>query len=290
MNVNNTEKSRASLLALDAIAHPTTTLRRALTMARRLGTELHVVRVVPDVARVNVLFPQRNLADTFVALESLQRSVRSTRSWLIDVSGDETLADRLAVVRGDFIERVAGRSYSLAARTIFLSPRMPRLGALTVDLATASAVPVTVLRKSGEDEILAATSLSDSGYPVLTRAARVGDTMRVPMVALHHVDAGSPIFFEPVAHSTDEVGIPAMLSTAEQELHEVVSRFSTTGEPVVTRGSDAGRAILEQARARRTNLLVVGSRRLSFMDRLLGGTVATDVVEKATRSVMVEPL
>ncbi|HEX5658601.1 MAG TPA: universal stress protein, partial [Polyangiales bacterium] len=59
---------------------------------------------------------------------------------------------------------------------------------------------------------------------------------------------------------------------------------------VVSEDNDAARAILQEARARNADLVVVGLRRRSWLDRLLSPSVASAVVRGARRSVLVTPL
>jgi nucleotide-binding universal stress UspA family protein len=67
-------------------------------------------------------------------------------------------------------------------------------------------------------------------------------------------------------------------------------QFALEAEIVIANERDAVDAILEHARRRNADLIVVGTRSHSWLSRNLLGSVSTELVDRAIRSVLITPL
>ncbi|MBK8214770.1 MAG: universal stress protein [Myxococcales bacterium] len=284
-------EAQRTLLAFRGDELPSAALRRAVQTSAALGHELHVLRVLPSLVRHNVLFPQRNVSDAFQALELSEKAVRSTRSWLLDALGDDGTAERLVVRTGGFEEATIAYAREIRASLVVVPAGGRRVGRSASTIACAIGKPVLVPKARGkEDTIVAATSLAEEGYPVLRRAARLGRSLGGRMVAVHNVVPFVSI--ADIASPFSQMGdtIASVLELRTRRLRGAARRMAATSSSVITVGLDSCRAILDEARTRDADIVVVGARPRSWVDRVLSSDLAADVVDKARRTVVVEPL
>ena len=161
-------------------------------------------------------------------------------------------------------------------------------GASSKSLAAAAAVPVLVAREATHDEtILAATDLESDGYPVLRLAAQLGQQLDAPVVALHNVN---PVSCVGVAWPMIVLPAVPAVEARSARLSQVWANLSFGASAVIRDEFNPVDAILWEARKRDADLLVVGTRRRGWFDRLVTGSVAAQVVNRAKRSVLVTPL
>lgn len=293
------------VFALLAADRPTPSLQRALALARSLEGELHVLSVLPGPSRLQALFSRSDARRAARTVQRTLRAKRLTRSWLRGTLGSDDMLERLCVAHGEFVEQAAAHAASLDAKMIILSPRLQRLGRTATSLARATQRPVLVAREhQGSRAILAATDLRTSGNPVLWKAAELGQRLRAKVVALHNVDAtgaaGAAVLL-PGALATGAMTIgaaawanvhqPAAARSARlAQLTAATAQLPLEAEAMVVGEADATRAILTQAGARDPDCVVVGARRHSWLEEWALGSVASDVVERAQRSVLVVPI
>lgn len=279
-----------TLLVLRDEGFPDAALHRAAQMAAALGHELHVLRVLRDTTRFNPLFPQRNVDVALEALDRSEKSVRRTRSWLFEELCDEDLLERLVVRAGSYEALTIEHAKALGASLVVLPTWPRRMGRLAATVACAIGKPVVVARPRGrEDSIVAATSLAEEGYPVLRRAASLGRRLGSRLVAVHNV---VPLFsatsiLTPFANTES---IASVLELRTRRLRSAARRLSESSNTVLTIGLDSCNAILAEAKARKADMVVVGARPRSWVDRVISSDVAADVVDTAKRTVVVEPL
>jgi nucleotide-binding universal stress UspA family protein len=174
---------------------------------------------------------------------------------------------------------------------IIVAPRATRLGRTATSIASLTGVPVLVARKATrEATILAATDLENPGYPVLSKAARLGLRLGAPVVAIHNVhsmpvvvgfEVAYPVIVEPGTHAC---------RTRSERLRRAAQRLPLQAEAVVRSEASVVEAILGEARSRSADIVVVGTRLRNWFDRLVNGSIAARVVSRAKRSVLVMPL
>lgn len=279
-----------TLLALREDGFPDEALRRAAQTAAALGHELHVLRVLRDTTRFNPLFPQRNVGAALEALDRSEKAMRQTRSWLFEELHDEELLERLVVRAGSYEDVTIEHAKALGASLVVLPSWPRRMGRLAATVACAVGKPVIVAKPRGrEDSIVAATSLAEDGYPVLRRAASLGRRLGSSLVAVHNV---VPLFsattiLTPFAGTES---IASVLELRTRRLRSAARRLSASANTVLTIGLDSSKAILAEAKARKADMVVVGARPRSWVDRVISSDVAADVVDTAKRTVVVEPL
>jgi len=278
------------LLTLGERGDDETALRRALVLCRALDAELHTLRVLAAEARITPWLQQAGAIGTLRAIEHSVAVNRSTRAWL-ESYGDTELADRFRLVHGELIAQVERRAHEIDAELLVVAPRAGRLGAFVTSLATATRIPVLVAREAtGEDTVVAATSLALRGYPVLRRAAELCRRLSAPLVAVHNVKLA-------VAIVGNEAGcaatVPSSSSTRDAyacHLAQASIDLEVEATPVIRNEIDPVDAILGEAREREADIVVVGAQRRGWLARLFGIDVAVQVVNRARRSVLVTPV
>jgi nucleotide-binding universal stress UspA family protein len=136
---------------------------------------------------------------------------------------------------------------------------------------------------------LAATDLGDARYPVLFEAAEMARQLGRPMVALHNL---APRSVRRLRVPRPRIELPggAVSGLRRQQLSNATRLLAPDAEMVIANELDPVDAILEQARTRNVDLIVVGTRAHSWFSRTLIGSVSTELVDRAIRSVLVTPL
>ncbi|HTV26092.1 MAG TPA: universal stress protein [Polyangiaceae bacterium] len=289
------------VLALHGADRPTPSLRRALAIARSLEGELHLLRVLPGLTRLQALFSPNDVLNAARSVQRTLRANRVTRSWLRVSVGSDDAVERLSISHGDFVQQVAVYAASVDAHMIIIAPLQRRLGRTATILARAAQKPVFVAREqAGTPAILAATDLRTIGHPVLWKAAELGQRLHSKLVTLHNVDAVGVSAPAPAVLEAGAMAFGAAAWSAVQgsslrdarleQLTAATARLPLEARAMVLSEADTARAILAQASTLDSDCVVVGSRRQSWLEGLACGSVAADVVDGAQRSVLIVPL
>jgi len=281
---------RPLLFALADGGLPTASLLRALTLARALEVQLHVLRVVLGRWPISPTSPQVDLLTITRSTEYVVQSDRSLREWLKAFSPSGWSLEDVCTRSGDFVRHVAAHAREIDASLIMVSPGESRAGQASAKLACAAQLPVLVARQATfQESIVAATDLREPTYPVLRTAAALSRRLDAPVIALHNMS--------PVALSAPEqIACPATLDTlqsrdrAREHLEHALSRLSEQSTAVVADEVDLVAAILREAQARNVGLITVGTRPRSWFERLLSSSVAARVIDGTERSVLVVPI
>lgn len=276
------------LLVTSARTRPVVALRRALALSRVLDAELHVLALLPEHA--NPFLPSM-LDELPRSLANARALRRDTLDWFAEVAGEPLAESRLRIRFGDLVAQAAPHAAKLAATLIVLAPHKRRAGSQVIALADSSRIPVLVARKlASRETIVAATDLADGEYPVLRKAAELCRRLQTPLVAMHNVNPMTvtpssempwPIASAPCSQAVDSKR--ALLELASE-------RLPVSAEPVLGMDVNPADAILHEAQARDADMIVVGTRPSSWLDRVVMGSVAQQVVNRARRSVLVMPL
>jgi nucleotide-binding universal stress UspA family protein len=169
----------------------------------------------------------------------------------------------------------------------------PLLGSVPDRVVRLAHVPVLVARSSREDgPVLAATDFSDPAIPAISAAAAEARRRGVRMILFHSLER--PISgVDPVPVDLDGPwtgmhtrSILERRQSALERLQAIRSRLDLEGEILVAEGS-ASDAILRAADGSRASLIVVGSKGKTGWRRVLLGSVAESVVQRARCSVLV---
>jgi nucleotide-binding universal stress UspA family protein len=217
---------------------------------------------------------------------------RATRAWLRDCCVEIDAVEQVAVVEGPFEGETAAYAAGVGARWIVLAPRSGTTGRSVTQLAHSCQVPVLVARASGKPEtIVAATDLRAPGHPVLKAAAEIGSCLKARVIALHNINplllsVGTGAGWPPIAL------LPADPSRAERSarLARAAQRLGVAASAVVRDEPSVVDAILDEAKRQNADMVAVGTRERGGLSPLLLEGVSAQIVERATRSVLVTPI
>jgi len=267
------------LFAFEKPRFPTVSLRRTLALAKRLDGDLYILRLVSAISRVGSRDTNPSAQD-----------VTATREWVSETLGERFSEPRLEVRTGAFVEQTASHALQLGAALIAMPPGVGGLGTTVTQLAELSRVPVFVARATrSHGPIIAATDLEDGEYPVLRRATELAAQLDVSVVAVHNLThiklmTGPSATWTMTAPPNSE-----LRELYRQKLVRASKRLHAHAATVVAIEDSPVDAILREARSRNADVVVVGTHR-SWFARVIGASVAAQVVNQARRSVLVTPL
>jgi nucleotide-binding universal stress UspA family protein len=258
---------------------PAKALLRAHQLGRALGAELYVHVVIPP-------------REPFAPIVGMEAARAILADWVKAVLGED-LSARLTLSTGRFVPDVAEVARALSARWIVTASQRKSLGSVAAKLARRAGVPVFVARENvGRAEtIVAATDLSTERLPVLHEAARLGDELHRPVVAVHNVSpiltmlSGNSAWGIEVARVKAETARRArLLAQASQWLR------LEAGAAVVGHAFSPVDTILREAARRAAHIVVVGTHVRTWPRHWLSAGVAARVVNRARCSVLVTPI
>lgn len=287
---NSPTTPRRLLLALPAEGLPTQSLRRAWALSRLRDAELHVLRVSPTPASSFPMFPHFNGLRALETIAHQLELLEATRAWLAQIGGEGCQLAALETREGDFVTQVADHARELGAELIVLAPVEGPFGAQVTALARAAAVPVLVVRAAAGEVIVAASDLTDGEYPVLRAATALGAALSADVVAVHNVAPAPVTIGHELAWVMAAEAADALSADRLAQLERASAQLGGQVEAVVTRAVTDSEAVLEIARRRDADLVVVGTREQSPLTSLFRPEVAAQVIERSARSVLVLPL
>ena len=121
--------------------------------------------------------------------------------------------------------------------------------------------------------------MRDPRYPLLNRAALLGQRFDRAVIAVHNV-----------APDSSEARSGPLSFVRRQRLTHATAHMAGEMETVVSSEVHSVDAILGEARARNAGVILVGTRPHSWLRRLFADSVPPQVVDQAHRSVLVTPL
>lgn len=263
------------MLVLDLRAPSITAVERAVALARGCDGHVDVVAVVRDGWRVGEHRPWL-LARFALAVDC----IASGRVQSVDV--------RIGAFQPIAISMGHKRRPDLV-----VFGAMPDSGPVAVAIAEALGVQVLVAREhQPEGRILASTDLASVDYPVLRTASSLGQVLTEPVTYFHNVTPSTPPSVDPVFSPWVPVDAPVrtdeVVATAQARLGHLAR--ASGAEAVVHRSPATADAIIEVARARCADLVVMGHRRRSWLTRRFRGRVVENVATHCKRSVLVVPI
>jgi nucleotide-binding universal stress UspA family protein len=278
------------VLALRAAERPSANLERALSIARALDARLHVLCILPGIARLRALFTSECVAAARTVERTLEAH-RSTRDWLRDFAAAGEVVEHVAIVHGRFVEQAAAYAATVDSKLIIVPPRGRRYTRLVTSLAGAARVPVLVAHgHRGNPAIVAATDLQSQGYPVLREAAEFGQRFAARVVAVHNVEPVMPSVAS-TAWTLHQPPLRAARAARSEQLAQAAERLPVDARAVVLDEFSSAGAILAEVAARDADYVVVGTRRRkTWLDEFASGHVANEVIARAPCSVIVLPL
>lgn len=272
------------LLALDQRDGGQVCLKRAVEMTFALRAELRVIRVLPKRSRVRAWWGRGP-----DAREEVRGALKATRLWLARSLGEEPPVGKVVVRCGRFVEAVSEHVRFGQPELVVLPPFIRRVGTVATMLARRTGAKVLVAHDPGHRKaILAATDLSNPRFPVLEEAARLGLALEAPVTALHNVDPLGAFQRYGVDRGVARAQLSRILGPTR--LLDGVQLLPDDSSAVMRAEIDPVAAILDEARRRDVDLLVVGVHDRRPFERWLHGSVAARVIQRSDRSVLVMPM
>lgn len=264
------------LFVTAGVPHPRDLLVRLVKLTEVFDAELHVLSVVATAHRMEGLVRSRHYVYDGASLEHYLDECRRLQAWCQDL----VPAERWQVRVGDLLEEAAIHAHALQPDLLVSVPEGHGFGPSVTALARATGVPMLLSRATIAQgrPVLAATDLLGPKYPVLDLAAELGGRLLARVVAVH--DAARRRKVDSTRPSPDR----------RAQLFRVASERAGDIEAVVAREGDPVRAIMYRARAEDAGLILVGTRRHSWLHRLRTESVSARVVHEARRSVLVVPI
>lgn len=266
--------------------------------ARRHGSALVFVHVVPETSRSHVLFPQftqrtvdrlpslMGLAADAVAgrVERLTSQPRSSMEIRVDVGSPAAVIVSLAEELGaDLI--VLGSSSR--------PETVGHLGSVALRVVRHAHCQVLVVRDSPQaGPVLAASDLSDPSFPAIVAGAALAKGLGDELTVIHVAELPVPV---PVAPEALSLGMGFAMTGAEYHMlrdaarHSLSSALTTLGlkaRSLVHEGVPAV-AVTLAARQLGARLLVIGTEGRTGLRRMLLGSTAERILADAPCSVFV---
>lgn len=271
-------------------------LRQAIALAVATQAELAVCHVLPD-PQLHSLFPAEHERDIEALSELEARMTSALREQVERLSSGAPIPPTLFVERGSAYSELVNRAEKWRADLIMVGNNgrgeLKHLFFESVAQKVARYAPCSALiaRKDVEGVILVATDLSDPAQLALSTGAREASRRKRPLVVVHVSDTlsrrtapamallGANPTAEPpeVAHQRDELA-RQIIETSLKGLGAEADIRLVSGDP--------SEEILRLAVALPAELLVLGTRGRSNVMRIMLGSVATHMVERAPCSVL----
>ncbi len=284
------------LLALRAGEFPAGSLMHAMDLCQTLNADLHVVRVLPYASMASQALRPLAYDDAARAVDEMRGERAAVMRWLEEVTGRPEAPERVEVCRGDFVSSVLEQLEQIEPALLVIAPRSERFHSSAEQLADRGGVPILVARWSARrgTTIVAATDLRESDFPVVRSAAELATALTASVVPLHNVSPLSAIVSrilrQPNALRDPKAVLRERDNQQRQGLARAREQLALEHRGVVSREDAAMDAILQEATQRRADVVVVGLRARSWLERSFGTSVAAQVVKHAQGSVLVTPL
>ncbi|MEP7125696.1 MAG: universal stress protein [Byssovorax sp.] len=269
-------------------------LQRADVVARALGADLHILHVLPARPWLQELFSPRPANDDFEDPETSD----ATQRWCESMLAHALPSVRIHLRRGELSQCIRDLADELNAAIIVVgAPRSHRgkryADRFSTHLVRQTRRSVLVARPpTSSNAIVAATDFSDQRFPALESARRLGAELHAPVTFIHTVVPMKP--FQSSAPGASAIALDRLLGLAlERRLDDMESLGAGPDRAVsavVVAHDDVTQAILDVARARDADLVVVGAHLEWRISRLSFGGTADSVVASARRSVLMVPL
>jgi nucleotide-binding universal stress UspA family protein len=279
------------LLATDGSDHTRRAAEYVRTLSDRFDAEVHVLAVA-DVGSVSVAFDTGG-----VEQEVIERLKRQSEEWAAE-TGEFVDAAETAVVSGkpreEILDYASGHGVDLLAMGTHGRTGIRRyvIGSVTEHVLRRAEAPVLTARADEEanggdiSRVLVPTDGSDAAGAAVDHAVAVADACGAAVRVLSVVDTRALAAQSELAPS--DVVIESLEERSEHAISEVAERCEAAGlsvETAVARGPPS-QAICEDAEESGADLVVMGTRGRSGLDRVLLGSVTERTVRHAPVPVM----
>ena len=279
------------LLATDGSDHTRRAAEYVRTLADRFDAEVHVLAVA-DIGSVSVAFDTGG-----VEQEVIERLQRQCEEWAAEtgafVDAAET-AVRSGKPRKEILDYAADHGADLLAMGTHGRTGIRRyvIGSVTEHVLRRAPAPVLTARadeKTNDGEVtrvLVPTDGSDAASTAVDHAVAVAEACGAALRVLSVVDTRALAAQSELAPS--ETVLESLEERSEHAVNEVAERCEEAGasvETAIARGPPS-QAICEDAAESNADLVVMGTRGRSGLDRVLLGSVTERTIRHAPVPVM----
>ncbi|HQL48802.1 MAG: Universal stress protein [Acidobacteria bacterium ADurb.Bin340] len=287
------ESNAAVWVASDFSSASDEAVRQADAWATRIGRPLVACHVLPELLRVNPLFPERAQAQQ-ESLDALREHVLAKlERQMLTVTRRQPGEFQTVVEVGQAPSALVRLAEREAMHLLVIGAEAGHgLGSTARRVMHYAPVSVLVARPVAHPgHVLAATDLSDPAVPAVEAGVLEARVRGARLTVLHCLEMPVP----PLVDTA--MGFPAWASYTERELQGWRESGRQRLEAMVAGHAgvmdlrcelgEASQVILETAVAERSELVVVGSHGHSGIRRVLLGSVAERVVEEVQAPVLV---
>lgn len=283
--------------ATDLSAPADEALKQAHERAKSEEATLVVCHIVPNLTRVNMLFPHRTLEQTNAQVELHRQALQAVIDRTCKVTGRVASEFKPVGDDGTPYAGIVEHAERMSADLIVVGDRGATglrrmlLGSVADKVIRYAHAPVLVARAGARSgKVLVATDLSDPSLPAVAAAAHELRRTGAGVTALHCIDP-VPIIAGPEYGVAWSPGVtPSFIKEtrerAREKLAEAFQRFELAGDQRVVEGAPAA-TILSTAEELGVDLIILGTRGKTGLRRVLLGSVAEAVVRHAPCSVLV---
>jgi nucleotide-binding universal stress UspA family protein len=290
---------RKVLVALDFSEPSEHALAEGHAIALAAGAKLLVCHSVPNVTRVNALFPERNWAEALAVPKLMEAAGDLADRRITELTGRAQNDVTLFVDNGPADTAILRRAEEQEVDLVVVGShahtgiRHVLIGSVAERVVRYAHCSVLVARHGPESgQVLAATDFSHPATPAIATAAREMKRRNARLTVLHSLGLALPLGVSAsvplgaTAHVPPQDAIDAARALALQMLADSLSRLGVEGHRLVPAGIPED-DIVEAANRLAAELVVVGSRGWTGLARVALGSVAETVVHRAACSVLV---
>lgn len=264
-------------------------LQRADELAQTFAAELYAVHVLPAARPINRLFSRKEARKTLEALGTVRAAMDATHQFCELMLARPFPREHVMVRRADVVDVANELDADLV---VVGAGRRGRPSRRTRTILRRARRPVLIARaKASSNAIVAATDFSDETFPALTRAAELGARLRAPVTFVHNLDWSTAL--APMSFLTQPIAGASIHDATAHRRARLLHLAERLGEPIdaviLDRGSVTD-AILEVARLRDADLVVVGAHPRRALGPLTVAGRAETIAAATNRSVLAVPL
>jgi nucleotide-binding universal stress UspA family protein len=290
---------RKILLATDGSREATLAMRAAVDISCKMGAELHVVHVFPEVLPPS--HPGSTISEDYSRLaEEEVRELLRKQGWKARVDGVEIAGEH--VREGKPAKEISALAQELDAGLVVAGSRAvgwaKRLitGSVSEGLVRGSSRPVLIVRGGKAAWPPARVVVGDDG----TEAAERADVLAAEIASLFGAEVVLVRAYEnppePVGgwSAQDRCELDEALSRRREDLDERAEQLAALthhriGTTLIETKAAPAMSLVAGKREEERTLLAVGSRGLGALDRALSRSVSTKVLRSAHGPVLVVP-
>lgn len=289
----DTKDSMVIFVATDFSRAADAAVLEAHRRAEQRQARLYVCHIVPNQLGVNMLFPQAYLSQTSARAEVLvlARDALIARTEML--TGRTADQFEAVVADGEPYACIVDEAERARAQLVVIGARAvagPALGSVAVRVVRYAHSSVLAVRTLGPPKaVLVATDLSDPSLPALQAAKQEAgdDTLITALHCLEPVSQRPTSEYDlPYAPMPPTPIDPEERSSAEAHLRSALAQLELGAGTRVVEG-DPATSIISAAEVLPADLLILATRGRTGLRRVLLGSVAELVVDRAPCSVLV---